>query len=236
MNRIMLQVASLCLITAIAAASPAIARKALSMVDERDLATFANRLNILPFSNLPEKGSHDVTLEINPALDKRVIAGGRICSSFYRPKTLVVPLAQRIVANWDVDNNLSAIAPNAPRATLRIKGALSTQRCVLLNEYDVTCYITTRLNGEIETVGADQQPSMIPIETETVREIDQGILCSDLDELPRGPSKAAIWGLLNRGEVGAIAVINREAIVKFINLAKRKIDESSRAITMKSAS
>jgi hypothetical protein len=217
----------LCLITVIAAASPAIARKAMSMVNEGDLATFADRLNILPFSLLPEKGVYDVTLEVSPSIDKRVISGGRICSGFYRPKTVIAPLAERIVTNWDIDRNLKAVAPNAPRATLRIIGTLSTQRCVLLTEYDSTCYINTRLNGEVETRGADLQPIVIPIESETVREVDEGILCSDIDELPRGPSKAAIWGLLHQGDAGAIAVVNREAIVKFVNLARRKIEQNA---------
>jgi hypothetical protein len=229
MIRTPLRAASLCIIAAIVASSPAIARKAMSMVDEADLATFADHLNILPFSTLPEKGTHDIALEVSPNIDKRVISGGRICSGFYRPKTVIAPLAERIVANWDVDGNLKTIAPNAPRATLRINNAVSLQRCALLNEYDFSCYVTTRLNGEIETLGTDQQRLVTPIESETVREVDQGIICSDIGELPRGPSQAAIWGLLNRGDAGAIAVLNREAIVKFVNLAQRKIDQNSSA-------
>ncbi len=229
MNKIVLRSASLCLIAAIAAASPAIARKAMSMVNEGALATFADRLGILPFSSLPEKGIHDVTLEVSPGIDQRVIAGGRICLGSYRPKTFVAPIAERIVANWDVDSNLKAIAPNAPRATLRLKNAVATQRCVLRNEYDFTCYVTTRLAGDVETLGKDQRPTVTPIEAETVREIDQGIICSDLGELPRGPSAAAVWGIFNGGERGAIAVVNREAVVKFIDTARRSIDQTDTA-------
>jgi hypothetical protein len=229
MSKTIVHAVSLCLILAIAAVSPAIARKAMSMVDEGDLATFADRLNILPFSTLPEKSVYDVTLEVSPGVDKRVIAGGRICSGFPRPKTRIALLAERIVAKWDVDGDLKSAIPNAPRAILRISSAVSTQRCVLLNEYDTTCYLTTRLSGEIETQNPQQKSAVLQIESETVREVDEGILCSDLEDLPRGPSNAAIWSMTHQGEVGAIAVINREAIINFISKAKRQLIQAQSA-------
>jgi hypothetical protein len=211
-------------IAAMTSATPLWSRGGDNVLDEARLEKFAEKVNMLPFSQLPDPGKREITLEVNPDLDQKVTALGKACSGSFRPKTMVAPLVRIIAGYWDADGDLLKAAPGLPTATLRINSTTSSQRCVQLGEYEDTCFAKTRIEGEIETRDANGVVTTAPITSEVEREVPPGVFCIDLGDVYEGPQPEAIYALYNNGERASIALVNREAVIALINDAKRKID------------
>ena len=92
-------------LTAMSSASPLWSRGGDNVLDEARLEKFAEKVNMLPFSQLPDPGAREITLEVNPDLDSKVIALGKACKGSFRPKTMVAPLARMIAGYWDADGD-----------------------------------------------------------------------------------------------------------------------------------
>ena len=211
-------------LTAIGSATPLWSRGGDNVLDEARLEKFAEKVNMLPFSQLPDPGTREITLEVNPDLDSKVLALGKACKGSFRPKTMVAPLARMIAGYWDADGDLLKSAPGAPAAILRINSTNSSQRCVQLGQYEDTCYAKTRVEGEIETRGKDGAAVIMPVSGEVEREVQAGVFCLDVGDAYEGPQPETLYALFNNGERASIALVNREAVIALINDAKRKID------------
>ena len=216
--------AALIALTAIGSASPLWSRGGDNVLDEARLEKFAEKVNMLPFSQLPDPGTREITLEVNPDLDSKVVALGKACKGSFRPKTMVAPLARMIAGYWDADGDLLKAAPGVPAAILRINNTNSSQRCVQLGQYEDTCYAKTHIEGEIETRDSSGRAVVTPITSEVEREVQAGVFCLDLGDAYEGPQPETLYALFNNGERASIALINREAVIALINDAKRKID------------
>jgi hypothetical protein len=211
-------------IGALLQSSPSLARWNSPTFEEANLTNYANRIGLAQPAAMPPKGKYDVNLQVLPGADGKVLNGGRLCAGFAPPKTIISPFAERIGSAWDVDSNLDAIAPNAPRLTIRIHNSSTIQRCVMISEYSSTCYITTRISGEIEQRISPQQLTITPLQSDVTREIREGIVCPAVFKYPdKNQREYAKWAAKNGGESAAVALVNREAVVSFFDAAIQKV-------------
>ena len=72
-------------LTAIGSATPLWSRGGDNVLDEARLEAFAEKVNMLPFSALPDPGAREITLEVNPDLDSKVLALGKACKGSFTP-------------------------------------------------------------------------------------------------------------------------------------------------------
>jgi hypothetical protein len=203
---------------------PILARWNAPTFEEANLTNYANRIGLAQPAAIPPKGEYDISLQISPSADGKVLNGGRLCAGFDPPKSMIRPFAERIGSAWDVDSNLDAIARNAPRLTIRIHDSATVQRCVMISEYSSTCYITTRISGEIEQRTSSQQLTITPLQSDVTREIREGIVCPAVFKYPdKNQREYAKWAAKNGGESVAVALVNREAVVSFFDAAIKKV-------------
>jgi hypothetical protein len=209
---------------AVAISSPSLAGRAAPSFEEANVLNYADRIGLERPSAMPETGRYDISLEISPAADDRVINSGRLCAGFAPPKTMITSFAERIGSNLDVDRNLDTIASNAPRITIRINDSVTIQRCVMISEYSSACYVTTRISGELEHRASSEQLITTPIQSEVTREIKEGLICPAIFKFPDKNQRQYLkWAAKNGGETIAVALVNREAVIGFFANASSKI-------------
>ena len=190
--------------------------------DEAGLEAFADQANLGPFSKLPDVGPYDISLEIEPNIDSRAYPLGAACVGTYRQKTMVSTFAERIATRWDANNDLQTVKAGAAAVKLRITDTGSTERCVKVSEFDSVCFARTQIKGEVQTRDSGNQLVTMPIRIEIERQIPQGIICLNFNN--DNSNGASFYALRYNGDRSTILLINREAVIAFVEEAKRKLN------------
>jgi hypothetical protein len=205
--------------------------------NEMRLEKIARKLRILPFSELPSQGSHDLKIEISDTLDRKIKAKGFDCKISGRPKTKVASIAQQINQYWNeglaFDSEVSEKAAKPlPIATLHIKNTASVQRCEEYGFFKKRCFIKTQIAGDVETRDESGRAVFLPIETEVVRKIRSGIICTDgalFEDDYYLYNDVNFYALFNGGENASVALVNREAVIKLVEIAKSRLGNNDLA-------
>ncbi len=199
-------------------AAPALSRAVKSVYSEERLLKFAQRLNLAPLANAPERGHFDVDLEVAPNLDGHVKVLGKACNHGTVPSsTMVAPLVERFVRRWDVGGDLATSTASAPKIKLRIDSTDSTQRCVETSELRYTCYVRTRISGTVELSGHNAELIALPVESDLEREVPFGAFCLNVTNSDVGTQLGLLHQLVNNDDKGGVAVVNREAVIGFLD-------------------
>jgi hypothetical protein len=213
----------------IIAGTPAISRADKAVYSDEKLAKFAERLKLSPLSKSPDPGAYDVSLEIAPGLDRRIVMLGKACNHGAVPATtMVAPLVERFAGRWDVGGNLATSSKDAPQLKLRIDSSESTERCVEVGELKFTCFLRTRIGGAIVTRGANAETMVLPVESDLERQVPFAPFCLNVINSDEGQQAGLIYQLLNNDDKGGIAVVNREAVIAFITNADSQLKKTMR--------
>lgn len=211
--------------------SPVLGKVRSHTENEMRLEKIARKLRILPFSELPAQGSHDLKIEVTDTLDRKIKAKGFDCKISDRPKTKVAPIARQIADYWNAgqsfDNAIFETAAHPlPTATLRIKDTTSVQRCENYGFFKTRCFIKTRISGDVETIDDQGRAVFLPIESEVERKLKGGIICTDgalFDDDYYYYNDLNFYALFNGGEKASVALVNREAVIKLVETAKSRL-------------
>jgi hypothetical protein len=189
----------------IALASPASAKRVADYsVSDAEILKWGQEQKLSPLSELPQKSSYNIALEMAPGVDHQVVRGGVYCSA-WKIDNPVSQLFRSVVTNWDSDGALAAPG-SAADVTLRVDQARTFSRCVGTGELVGTCITRVSIDGSVlEASGKETRPVNVEVEL------------------------AGKMGGFCGGIAQGTAAVSREAVIAFIKAATN--DGSSAADT-----
>lgn len=174
----------------------AAARTADYSASERQFADLADRLGATGFREMPGRGTSDVVLEGESAIDHRLAILGISCRAWNVDNPLS-QMVKRTLTAWDRDGDLAAASAAAGAIRLRLENASSTMRCVQVKELKMRCLVTMALGG---TASRDVGGTMrsYPIAVDLRQEQKMSGLCNGLAQGSSLIGRAASIALADR--------------------------------------
>ena len=178
------------------AASPASARTVDYTLSEEDFRAAAAAIGAPAPAAAPSRGTVQVVVENEQALDHQLAILGIHCSA-WRVDNPLSEMVRRSVAAWDSDGSLEPVA-GAPLLRVTIGSASSTLRCVEVQELQSRCMVRTRIAGEAKLQRPGSVDRTVPFSVQDEQIHDRPVSCGTLSRGTALSGRAASFALIER--------------------------------------